>query len=333
MNRNDSMPKLPNQKLKILYISDILLRETDENHPMSMKKLINRLADHGISAERKGIYNDLELLRQYGLDIIKASENRGGYYIGSRDFEIPELKLLVDAVETSKFITYKKSNELIKKLEGLTDKYSAQGLQRQVYVMGRVKTMNESIYYNVDKIHNGISKNKQIAFKYIEYNVNKERVPRHNGKVYHVSPFALNWDSENYYLIGYDPESDSIRHYRVDKMEDIVVSETAREGVDEFEKIDLAGYAKKVFSMYRGNEAAVTIRFDNTMAGVVIDRFGKDIPIVKHDEDTFDAFATVEVSPQFYGWVSSLGDAVKIISPKTVRDSYVQYLKSILECY
>lgn len=239
------MPKSSNQKLKIIYIRDILLEETDENHPISIKQLIQRLADSGIRAERKGIYNDIECLRLYGMDIIKATENRGGYYIGNRDFEIPELKLLVDAVETSKFITHKKSNELIKKLESLTDKYNAQGLQRQVFVAGRVKTMNESIYYNVDKIHNAISINTQIEFKYIEYDLTKERVPRHDGKIYCISPFALNWDSENYYLIGYDRDSKNIRHYRVDKMEKLEVSNMPRVGIEEFEKIDFGSYSKK----------------------------------------------------------------------------------------
>ena len=311
------MPKSANQKLRLLFEREILLRETDEENPITTKQLISRLEDCGVQAERKTIYSDIEALSLYGMDIIKVSGKNGGYYVGERDFELPELKLLVDAVQTSKFITKKKSAELIGKIERLTSKYQAQVLHRQVYVSARIKNMNESIYYNVDKIYQGIDENKQIEFFYMEYNLDKKRVPRRNGKRYKISPYALTWNDDNYYLIGYDGQSDTIKHYRVDKMENIVVLKENREGET---NIDIGEYSKKVFSMFGG-------RF----IGVVIDRFGTDVPVIKTDSEHFETSVTVKISPQFFGWLASLGRGVKIISPISVKDRYKEHIQSILE--
>ena len=239
-----------------------------------------------------------------------------------------ELKLLVDAVQTSKFITKKKSAELIGKIERLTSKYQAQVLHRQVYVSARIKNMNESIYYNVDKIYQGIDENKQIEFFYMEYNLDKKRVPRRNGKRYKISPYALTWNDDNYYLIGYDGQSDTIKHYRVDKMENIVVLKENREGET---NIDIGEYSKKVFSMFGGSEESVTLNFDNRFIGVVIDRFGTDVPVIKTDSEHFETSVTVKISPQFFGWLASLGRGVKIISPISVKDRYKEHIQSILE--
>ena len=214
------------QKLKILYVMDFLLRNSDENHPVSVAQLIAELSGHGISAERKSIYDDIESLREYGLDVIQSGTGKSsGYYVASREFELPELKLLVDSVQSSKFITYKKTMSLIKKIENLTSVYDAQTLSRQVYVKNRIKTMNESIYYNVDEIHRGIAANRKIRFHYFEYTVQKERRFRRAGAWYIISPYALSWDDENYYLVGFDSEAGRIKHFRVDKMTDIDVTE------------------------------------------------------------------------------------------------------------
>ena len=322
------MPKSANQKLRLLFEREILLRETDEENPITTKQLISRLEDCGVQAERKTIYSDIESLSLYGMDIIKVSGKNGGYYVGERDFELPELKLLVDAVQTSKFITKKKSAELIGKIERLTSKYQAQVLHRQVYVSARIKNMNESIYYNVDKIYQGIDENKQIEFFYMEYNLDKKRVPRRNGKRYKISPYALTWNDDNYYLIGYDGQSDTIKHYRVDKMENIVVLKENREGET---NIDIGEYSKKVFSMFGGSEESVTLNFYNRFIGVVIDRFGTDVPVIKTDSEHFETSVTVKISPQFFGWLASLGRGVKIISPISVKDRYKEHIQSILE--
>lgn len=188
--------------------------------------------------------------------------------------------------------------------------------------------MNESIYYNVDKIYQGIDENKQIEFFYMEYNLDKKRVPRRNGKRYKISPYALTWNDDNYYLIGYDGQSDTIKHYRVDKMENIVVLKENREGET---NIDIGEYSKKVFSMFGGSEESVTLNFDNRFIGVVIDRFGTDIPVIKTDSEHFETSVTVKISPQFFGWLASLGRGVKIISPISVKDRYKEHIQSILE--
>ena len=223
------MPRSSFQKLKIIYIMEYLLKNSDEDHAVTTSQIIAYLKSHDITAERKTIYSDIDALRDFGLDIIQVSEgNNHGYYVASRDFELPELKLLVDSVQSSKFITHKKTLSLIKKIEKLASIHSAQLLNRQVFVKNRIKTMNESIYYNVDEIHNGISSNRKIRFLYFEYNVAKERVYRHGGAYYVVSPFAMTWDDENYYMVAFDSAAGIIKHYRVDKMEKITVLDEER---------------------------------------------------------------------------------------------------------
>ena len=313
------MAKGENQKLKLLYLLDILNKYTDDEHFITMQEIVKKLADCGVNAERKTLYNDLEELRTYGIDVIGEKDGLGyNYHIGNRKFELAELKLLVDAVQSSRFITKAKSKELIKKLNDLTSKYHAEELNHQVFVAGRVKTMNESIYYNVDLIHTAISEDVKIRFRYFMWNENKKQVYRRNGAYYSVSPWGLTWDDENYYLIGYDDEYEAIRYYRVDKMKKIVLSDEKREGRDSFKSVDMAVYSKKRFGMLDGEETEVELLCDNNMAGVIIDRFGKNTPFVKQDEEHFVALVSVAVSIQFLGWVMSLGDGAKIVGPESV---------------
>ena len=313
------MAKGENQKLKLLYLLDILNKYTDDEHFITMQEIVKKLADCGVNAERKTLYNDLEELRTYGIDVIGEKDGLGyNYHIGNRKFELAELKLLVDAVQSSRFITKAKSKELIKKLNDLTSKYHAEELNHQVFVAGRVKTMNESIYYNVDLIHTAISEDVKIRFRYDMWNENKKQVYRRNGAYYSVSPWGLTWDDENYYLIGYDDEYEAIRYYRVDKMKKIVLSDEKREGRDSFKSVDMAVYSKKRFGMFDEEETEVELLCDNDMAGVIIDRFGKNTPFVKRDEEHFVALVSVAVSIQFLGWVMSLGEGVKIVGPESV---------------
>ena len=240
------MPKSSNQKLKLIYLMKILLERTDETHSITMSEIIDALAAYDISAERKSLYNDIENLGVYGLDVIGTQEDRTySYHIGNRQFELAELKLLVDSVQSGKFITAKKSNELIKKIEGLASKYEACQLHRQVFVAGRVKTMNESIYYNVDRIHTAIAENSRITFQYFQWNVDKKMELRHDGTLYEVSPWSLSWDDENYYLIAYDSSEGIIKHFRVDKMIYIKSNGKGREGRQVFKSFDMAAYARK----------------------------------------------------------------------------------------
>lgn len=327
------MAKAANQKLKLLYLSRILLERTDALHVMSVPDLIAALAEYEIRAERKSIYDDIEALRLYGLDIERRSERPSGYYIASRSFEMPELKLLVDAVQSSKFITHKKSAELISKIESLASVYEARDLQRQVYVSGRIKAMNESIYYNVDKIHAAISEDRQITFTYFEWTVEKKRQLRRGGALYTVSPYALIWDDENYYLLAFDAPADQIKHYRVDKMMHIEMGQAARAGQQVFARLDMASYTKRVFGMFGGNIEQVKIEFTDRLAGVVIDRFGKDIYMRKTDEHHFLIVAEVEVSPLFLSWVLGFGREAKILSPPQLAAQLVRQLEETAALY
>lgn len=309
----------------------ILMEKTDEEHTLTVPQMIEELSRYGISAERKSIYDDLEYLKLFGLDLCSRKTKTHDYFVASRDFELPELKLLVDSVQSSKFITYKKSMELISKIEKLTSVPNAKKLHRQVYVSNRVKTFNETIYYNVDKIHEAIAANKQITFKYFEMNVDKKKVYRKNGNLYTESPVALTWDDENYYLITYKEKYDSYTHYRVDKMESIEITDEDRILKDE--PFDLSEYSKATFGMFGGEETNVSIKFENELVGVVLDRFGSDVRIVKSDEKHFICSVNVAVSPHFLSWIMSFGKRAKIISPDYVVDEMYELLLEIKNNY
>lgn len=328
------MAKGNNQKLKIVYLMKILLEKTDETHSITMPEIISYLKNYGISAERKSIYSDIENLRLFGMDIIGEQRERTFYYhVGSRQFELAELKLLVDSVQSAKFITAKKSNELIKKIEGFASKYEASQLQRQVYVAERIKTMNESIYYNVDKIHTAIGANSKITFQYFQWDVHKKMVMRKDGALYEVSPWALSWDDENYYLIAFDSNEDKIKHFRVDKMLHIDVKNEQREGKEKFKEFNMAVYARKTFGMFGGEEQKVKLLCENSFAGVMIDRFGKDVFLVPTDETHFTVNVNVAVSRQFLAWVIALGEGVKIVEPESVVRQMREEVERLMRQY
>ena len=327
------MAKSSNQKLKLLYLLRFLMQNSDESHPLSTAQLIEELAANNISAERKSIYDDIEALRLFGIDVIQVKGKNGGYYIGERDFELPELKLLVDSVQSSKFITQDKTYKLIKKIENLASVYDGQLLQRQVFVTNRVKSMNESIYYAVDTVSDAITQNKKIRYQYFEYTVDKERRFRHDGKFYEVSPFALIWDDENYYLLAWDSESQKMKHYRVDKMFKVSMTDLEREGIKEFEKVDMSAYTKTVFGMFGGNEQKVKLRFSNKLVGVVLDRFGRDTIIIKDGDEHFTVSVNVVVSQHFLAWVFGFGTDAEIISPEEIRNEMKAQALAVAEKY
>lgn len=325
------MPKSPNQKLKLLALMNYLMEETDEDHAVSLVQLQEELERCGIAAERKSIYDDMEALRRWGLDV--KFERARGYFIASREFELPELKLLVDAVQSSRFITQKKTLSLIRKIEGLCSVHEARLLQRQVYVAGRVKTMNESVYYNVDELSAAISDDRQIRFRYFNYGIDKARQYRRDGARYEVSPFTLIWDDENYYLLAWDAAARRMKHYRVDKMSDIEALEQTRCGKEEFARMDMSSYAQKVFGMFGGEVQKVWLRMAKHLVGAVIDRFGPDVPITPDGEDHFTVTLDVVVSPQFYAWVFGFGADAEILAPASVRRGAAETLKAIAEKY
>ena len=333
-NTERTSRKGDNQKLKMLYLVKIFSEETDDLHPLTMPQIIEKLQAYGVNANRKTLYLDFEELRNFGLDIVTDKLGHDFFYsLGSRDFELPELKLLVDSVQSSKFITDKKSTELIKKLESLVSRYEGKQLHRQVVISGRVKAMNESIYYNVDKLHEAIGAGCQIRFRYYQWNVNKEMELRRDGAWYQVSPWALMWDDENYYLVAYDAADDKIKHYRVDKMLSITVTKEKRLGQDQFKKFDMPRYTKSLFGMYGGEEVKVTLECRNDMVGVIIDRFGKDIFIVPVDEEHFQTNVNVSLSNQFLGWIMAVGDGVKIAGPVKVVNRMKEEIARLSQQY
>lgn len=320
------MAKSADQKRKILCLMDIFKEYTDEEHALTMKDILQKLEEKGISAERKAIYDDIETLRVMGMNIEGVSVDRGyEYRLLNHDFELAELKLLVDAIQSSRFITAKKSNELIVKLEKLASRYEAVQLQRQVFVTDRIKAVNEHILYNIDALHAAINSNHKIDFEYYEWNTAKKFELRTNGRKQGISPWALVWDNENYYLVAYDSASASIKHYRVDKMRGIECTSERRDGKEKFDKFNTAVYARKMFGMFGGNEMKIGLLCDNKLVGVIIDRFGTDISIIPQRScDKFKTTVTVQLSNQFLAWVFSLGDGIQIVSPAEAVEAMKQ---------
>lgn len=320
------MAKGLNQKKKLFCILELLERESDEMHPVSMQRILECMERNGIAAERKSIYSDIETLKELGFDILLQKNEPKGYYLASRAFELAELKLLVDAVQSSKFLSARKSNQLIKKLEQFCSRHEAKQLQREVYVIDRIKSMNESIYYNVDKIHTAMGTNRRISFQYMEWGTEKKLVPRHGGEYYTVSPYVLTWAEENYYLAAYDEKSGERRHYRVDKMDKIRILEEERTHKEVFSERNAAILSRKAFGMYDGEEVRVKLLVEKRLLGVVLDRFGTDIALVQREDGYFEAGVDVLVSRQFYGWLFGVG-GIKVLAPEYVAKEYRELVK------
>lgn len=321
------MAKSEHQKLKLLYIKQLLEEQTDEQHPITVPQIIAYLDSLGIPAERKSIYSDLASLQAFGLDVVRTG-NR--YFLGSREFELPELKLLVDAVQSSRFLSTKKSVQLIEKLSRMVSIHEAVALKRQVVVLGRVKNMNESIYYNVDRIHEAINANSQITFHYCEWGLDGQRYNRPG--LYRASPYALVWSDENYYLVAHS-QRHGITHYRVDKMTDITATGKARLVSEEANALQAASYGKNVFGMFGGKTEVVRMRFHRSLAGVVLDRFGPETILVPDGPRHFVFTMEIAVSPLFLGWLAGFGDRAKILSPQSVIDDYLALCRPSVEQY
>lgn len=319
------MAKSERTKEKLLALMDILRSETDESHHLSMPDLLRLLEQRGISAERKSLYRDLAILEEAGWDILR---DQSGYYLASGAFELAELKLLADAVQCSRFITEKKSYELIGKLETLTSRHQAVQLRRQLHLVGRSKTSNEQIYYNIDSLYRAINQDCQITFHYLEWHSDKTR--RKREKLYQASPYGLCWDSENYYLVAHT-ESRGKTHYRVDRMADIVLLDSPRLAHDQYRNLDMAQYSKQVFGMFGGEPISVRLQFPEELADSAVDKFGSDVMMIPQQDDSFTLSATVAVSPVFFSWIFSFGGRVKILAPESVKLQYQDMCRRALE--
>ncbi|MDD2533844.1 MAG: WYL domain-containing protein [Eubacteriales bacterium] len=308
------------KKLKILYMMKFLLENSDEDHPVTLEAIQQDLQIHGIEAERKSIYNDINLLREYGLDIANQRGRDSNYRLLSRPFELAELKLLVDAVESSRFVTAKKTRELVAKIAGLTSKNQAKSLQHQLIRTGKIKASNESVLYTIDTLHQAIDDDRQISFRYQEYTINKQIRFRRSGERYHVSPYAMTWDDENYYLIAHYERYGRLSQFRIDRMNDVQISHLVRDRIDS--TIDLGEYVRSTFGMFSGEPEDVQIRFDQSLIQVVVDRFGQNIVIHAEDENSFTVYLKVVVSPTFWGWLFQFGGKVRVLSPAHAVDAY-----------
>ncbi len=315
------------QRLKILYLYKIMLEQTDENHHITMSEIISQLELYGISAARKALYEDIEALRTFGLDIKQLKGNTSGYFVASREFELPELKLLADAVTSSRFLTEKKSNELLKKIEGLASKYEAKQIQRQVFVANRVKAMNERIYINVDTIQRAISEGKKISFKYFDYDLKKKKKYRDGIRV--CSPYALSWDDERYYLISYYEKYQKITNFRIDRMESVEVLEELSE--PKLQDFNVAEYMKSSFSMFSGEAEEVKLRFDNSLINTVLDRFGNEITVIPDGEHHFTLRVKVKAEPPFFAWLFQFGKKAEIAEPIKLREKYMERLNEVID--
>ena len=332
------MARSSKQKQKLLLLLRLLWERTDREHYLSVRQIIDGLAAQGVAAERKSVYDDIEVLRQMGMDI-RLYKSRG-YYLASRLFEPAELKLLVDAVQSSKFITYKKSGELIKKLESLSSRQEGGLLQRQVFVSNRVKTMNESIYSNVDKLHEAISGNHAISFQYFEWVLDSsqglpkiQKQLRHGGRRYQISPWSLVWEDENYYLIAFDDLAGSIKHFRVDKMTAIRTLDRRRSGEEHFLRFDAAVYQRETFGMFRGEIVDARLRIHRQLIGVIADRFGPELFLREDGPEHVVLSVRVAVSEQFFGWLFGLGERVQLLSPPRLAEQYWLQLEQVAALY
>lgn len=324
------MIKNNSQKIRLLQIMRILEQETDEQHSATLSEISDRVRPYGISFDRKSLYTDVETLREFGMDIVLTKGNRFGYFWANRTFELAELKLLIDAVQSAKFLTAKKSTQLIGKLESLASTHEAKNLRRQVFIDGRIKAQNESIYYAIDRLHEAISNNRQVSFKYFEYTLTKTMRYRRNGHVYVVSPFALHWDGNKYYLIAHYPEH-GITHFRIDKVTDIEIMEDIC--FDLGDNLDLVSYVQQTFSMFSGPTERVAIRFNNDLIGSVIDRFGTGINIQKVDALSFATEVNVNISPSFLSWIFQFAGKAVITGPATVVEQMKQLVDQQCRLY
>lgn len=326
------MAKSVKQKLKSLYLLEMLRTETDETHRLTMPQIIEKLALHGISAERKSIYSDIEELNLFGFDILR---DKDGYFLASRDFELAELKLLVDSVQASRFITEKKSAVLISKLEKLASRHEANELHRQVYVANRPKTANETVYYSVDTVYEAIRRGKEISFRYFEYKPDKSRLYRNDGEPYRVSPYAMTVAENNYYLVAHDPKREGLSHYRVDRMTDIEICNEDAIALSEVmgENFNIGEYYRKNFNMFAGEPAQVHLLCQNQLANAIIDRFGESVFMRPEGDGRFVASVQVSVSPTFFAWVFTFGDAMKIVGPEDVRREFAEKLQRSAKSY
>lgn len=318
-------------KPRILYLQKILLERTDEENPLSTTQLIHILNDeYGISAHRTTITKDIAALQEFGMNIVVIHSTQSKYYVASRKFELAELKLLIDAVESSKFITGKKSDDLIEKIHSMTSTGQMEKLKRNNYVVSRIKPDNEQIYDIVNAINDAINVGKQISFQYYDYTRLKKKVLKNKGEVYKLSPYKLLWCGDYYYVLGYSEKQGMVINFRVDRIATIpeIQSKDILPMPDDF---DIENYTKEVFFMFSGEKVQVDLRCDNSLMKTMVDRFGEDVTTLAYDMTSFRIQTEVSASPTFFGWLFGFGGKVQILAPEILKEQYREMLSKANE--
>lgn len=320
-----------NTKARLLYVQKLLEQYSDEEHPLTTSNIISMLSDqYGISTHRITLKTDIDTLQSYGVDIEVINSSQNKYYIASRQFEIPELKLLIDAVESSKFITQRKSEELVSKLTSFVSEHQSKLLKRNLCITDRIKPDNEMIYYIVDAINEAINTGKKISFLYFEYSAEKEKKLKNNGKAYIVSPFSLIWNGDFYYVVGFSEKHNDVGVFRVDRIFKVptILSEDALPKPEDYH---IADYTRSIFQMYGSDSCEAVLLCDNSLMKYIIERFGEDVQTIAYDATSFRAVVDVELSPTFYSWVFAFGGMVQILAPECAKSQYRDMLKTALE--
>lgn len=316
-------------KQRLLRLLSYLYRFTDEDHPVSTSQLVQIFQGEDANASRKTIQDDIKILIEEGHDIEIIKSSQHSYYMASREFEVPEVKLLIDAVSASKFITKEKSRVLVEKLMQFVSKPQAEQMVRHMYVADRIKAGNETIYYSVDTITEAINAGKKVHFQYFDYNERKERILRHNGEVYYHSPYALVWDSDRYYAIGFSDKYKDLVNFRVDRMYKVTIAD--EDSVPPAPNFDIEDYVQKQFKMYAGEDMDVVLECDNELMQKVIDHFGEEVNTWKSSDTTFRLRAVVSDSPTFYGWVFQYAGKIRIASPEKAIIAFRKMARMVID--
>lgn len=321
------------QKLKLLYLMQMLHERTDEQHGLTTPEIIEGLAELGISAERKSVYRDLEALRAFGLNITKLPTRPSSYALVDRTFSGPELMLLTNAVQSSRFLTQRMAKRLVAGIATLGSRHQARSLSRHVSVEGRIKMQNESVFHHVDTIDAAIDQRRKVAFRYVKYDADKRPRAQGDGRIYRETPVRLIYSEGCYYLIAYNDKHAGLTTYRVDRMQGLRITDEPATRNEVIATFDASAYSARTFSMFGGETQSVVLRVDESVMSAMIDRFGKDVPTTADDEGGARVHVSVAPSPVFFGWLAQFGRAVRIEAPRVLADEYAAYLRDILTDY
>ncbi len=326
------MPR-ENQKLKLLYLAKIFQEETDGKTGLTMPQIIEHLREYGISAERKALYRDIKALREFGMDIQRYNRSPMQYALANREFSQPELLLLVDAVQSSRFLDMEKSRELIDSIRTLASKRQRETLSKRMHVEGRIKMQNESVFYNVDIVQEAIQAHRRVSFHYFKYDVEKKKVRQHGGDRYLETPVELIYSDGYYYLVTYNDKHDGFTNYRVDRMTEVMVSDEPATRNERIASFDPEAYTAQAFSMFNGEPKTISLIVDEEVMSSIVDRFGSDVESHALDGSHARVYARVKVSDVFYGWLAQFGTKVRVEKPRSVVQGYTEYLQRIVSAY